>query len=289
MSVSAAPWPQWALAGDVWTPRPAVLQKADAEVPGVTTYHLALRDAEASNYRFAPGQFNMLYLPGVGEAAISICGDPRRRRTLLHTVRQAGSVTTALTRLRTGQTLGLRGPFGRGWPLDEVQGQDVVLVAGGIGLPPLRPAIYHLLNHRQRYGTLHLLYGARSPDTLLYRRQYAQWKRRGLNVQLTVDRPAPRWKGTVGVVPRLLERLQDFDPRRTAVFTCGPEVMMRFTAQAAIHRGIAPQRVWISMERRMQCAMGLCGQCQLVGAFLCKDGPVFRYDRIAPWLQIEGL
>jgi NAD(P)H-flavin reductase len=243
----------------------------------------------AADYRFAPGQFNMLYLPGAGEIPISLSASPRARTTWAHTVREAGNVTRALAQLRAGETLGLRGPFGSCWPIDQCRGRDVVLVAGGIGLAPLRPAVYQLLYQPGRYKRLHLLYGARTPNTLLYTREFDDWASRGLRIQTTVDRAAPGWEGNVGVVPLLLERLTDFDPASAVLLTCGPEVMMRFTVKAARQRGISPERMWLSLERNMHCAVGLCGHCQLGPEFVCKDGPVFRYDRIAPFLNVEAL
>jgi NAD(P)H-flavin reductase len=231
----------------------------------------------------------MLYLPGAGEAAISLSGDPASCDRLAHTIRTAGNVTRGLAAMQPGETLGMRGPFGSSWPIEECIGRDVVLVAGGIGLPPLRPLIYRLLDERRQYGRLNLLYGARSPDTRLYTSQYESWSDRGLTVQATVDRSQPGYQGNVGVVPLLLERLRTFDPRTAVLFICGPEVMMRYAARAAFERGMSPSQIWVSTERNMQCAIGLCGHCQLGPAFICKDGPVFRYDRIAPYLKVEGL
>ncbi len=168
-------------------------------------------------------------------------------------------------------------------------GRDIVLVAGGIGLAPLRPAIYAVLNDRKHFGRLNLLYGARTPNTQLFTREYDDWSRRGMIVHTTVDRSSPGWLGNVGVVTLLLQRLRSFDPRNSVVMCCGPEVMMRFTVTAALARGVPPAQIWVSMERNMQCAVGLCGHCQLGPEFVCKDGPVFRYDRIAPYLNVEGL
>jgi NAD(P)H-flavin reductase len=163
-------------------------------------------------------------------------------------------------------------------------------VAGGIGLAPLRPAIYQLLHDEPgRYGRLHLLYGARSPDTLLYTREFDEWVRCGLHIETTVDRAAPGWNGNVGVVPLLLERLRDFDPANAVLLACGPEVMMRFTVKAARQRGMTPGQIWVSLERNMHCAVGLCGHCQFGPEFICKNGPVFRYDRLAPFLNVEAL
>jgi NAD(P)H-flavin reductase len=165
----------------------------------------------------------------------------------------------------------------------------MLLVSGGIGLAPLRPAIGWLLRNRRQLGRVHLLYGARLPQTLLFAREYEEWARQGLNVQVTVDRFTSGWAGNVGVVTLLINRLTAFDPENTVVFCCGPEVMMRFTASAAQNRGVPRERIWVSMERNMQCAVGICGHCQLGPAFICKDGPVFRYDRIAPFMDVEGL
>ena len=243
----------------------------------------------ARAYRFAPGQFNMLYLPGAGEIPISLSADPRSSKSWAHTIRVVGNVTRTLAQLKPAATLGLRGPFGRGWPMDACNGRDVILVAGGIGLAPLRPAIYELLHDRQRYGRLNLLYGARSPETILYTRQFEDWDRRDLLIKTTVDRATAGWMRNVGVVTVLLERLLTFDPANTVLFCCGPEVMMKFTAKTALARGIDASRIWISTERNMQCAIGHCGHCQFGPEFICKDGPVFRYDRIVDLLDVEGL
>lgn len=273
-----------------WLSHSVKLREIITEFDGVATYDLAfLDDGVRESYRFAPGQFNMLYLPGAGEIAISVSDNPASRNSCRHTVRVAGNVTGALGRMQVGETLGLRGPFGTSWPISECIGRDVVLVTGGIGLAPLRPAICALLKDRRQMGRLHLLYGSRSPDTMLYRREYDDWTKRGITVHTTVDRSAPDWDGNVGVVTLLLERLAAFDPRNTVLLCCGPEVMMRFTVKTALERGLSSEHIWVSLERNMQCAVGFCGHCQLGPAFICKDGPVFRYDQVAPYIDIEGL
>lgn len=275
---------------NAWVPQTAVIREIRPEVSGVTTYQLALIDSVAAEtYRFAPGQFNMLYVPGAGEAAISMSGDPDAAETLTHTIRKAGNVTGRIAAMQVGDTLGLRGPFGTSWPVDLCRGKDVILVAGGIGLPPLRPVIYRMLAERENYGQLTLLYGARTPEMRLYTNEYQRWQGQGFDVRQTVDRSAPGWQGNVGVVPQLLERLQTFDPANTIMMICGPDIMMRFTARAALQRGMTTEQIWVSTERNMQCAVGLCGHCQLGPEFICKDGPVFRYDQISPWLKVEGL
>src|SRR5262245_13308006 len=204
------------------------------EAPGVTTYDLEFTDAaQNARYQFLPGQFNMLYLPGVGESAVSLSAHPQSRGRWAHTIRVAGNVTQSLARLGKGATLGLRGPFGSSWPLADCLGRDLVFVAGGIGLAPLRPALYHVLEQRSRYGEVTLLYGARAPDGLLYAREYDRWRAGGIAVQTTVDRATLDWKGNVGTVTVLLERLPIARPGNTVLFNCGPEVMMHFTALSA--------------------------------------------------------
>ncbi|GIW92370.1 MAG: Ni/Fe hydrogenase subunit gamma [Pirellulaceae bacterium] len=273
-----------------WVATPATIVRIDQEVPGVATYYLELCDEKArSDYRFQPGQFNMLYLPGAGEIAISVSGDPAAAGPYAHTIRRAGNVTGSLWQLKVGDKLGIRGPFGSGWPLGECQGRDVVLVAGGIGLAPLRPVIYSLSKWENELGRRVLLCGARSPETLLYHSQYLQWIEAGWQVETTVDRASPDWNGHVGAVTLLLERLRSVDASRAVLFCCGPEVMMKFSAMVALRRGWSADRIWISMERNMQCAVGWCGHCQWGPAFICRDGPVFRYDRIAPFLDVPGL
>jgi NAD(P)H-flavin reductase len=252
------------------------------------TFTLLLRAPGETNVTaFAPGQFNMLYVFGVGEVPVSISGDPARPELLLHTVRAVGAVTRALQKLRQGDVVGVRGPFGTAWPMDAARGRDVVIVAGGIGLAPLRPALYHLLARREQYGRLALLYGARTPRDLLYRRELREWRARfDFDVEVTVDRAGPDWQGGVGVVTKLVGRAP-FDPENALCCVCGPEVMIRFTVLALQRRGLADQNIWVSLERNMKCAVGLCGHCQFGSAFVCKDGPVFRYDRTLPFFGLR--
>ena len=257
---------------------------------GVSTYHLRLPDLAArSGYACQPGQFNMLYLPGVGEAAISVSGRDKSNDTWLHTVRTAGNVTRALERLGRGGKLALRGPFGTGWPMEQLAGRDLIIAAGGIGLAPLRLAIQWSLENRSTLGRVTLLYGARSPSTILFSTELAQWQREGIDVQTTVDRCVSGWTGRVGVVPSLIDQLRPFRPEHTTLLMCGPEVMMRYTARGALFRGMSPTQLWLALERNMQCAVGFCGHCQLGPEFICKDGPVLRYDRLSPYLDTEDM
>lgn len=259
------------------------------ESEGVATYRLQCDGPRRPGaYGFAPGQFNMLYLPGVGESAISMSGNPAREDGWIHTVRVAGNVTRTLAGLGKGETLGLRGPFGTGWPISQLKGNDLVIVAGGLGLAPLRPLIYHVLNHRNQFGRVWLICGARSPDGLLYQNEYDAWQQQ-LDLQCTVDRATSGWNGQVGVVTLLIDRLILSRPDQTHLVACGPEVMMKYAALTGMRRGISPERIWVSLERNMQCAAGLCGHCQLGPEFICKDGPVLRYDRVQPLLFVEHL
>jgi NAD(P)H-flavin reductase len=235
--------------------------------------------------RFLPGQFNMLYAFGVGEMAISISGDPSWRGSYTHTVRAVGTGTRALCNLRPGDTLGVRGPFGRAWPGDELLGKDVVIVAGGVGLPPLRPTIHTILSDRDRYGRVSLLYGARTPHDLLYTDELSRWRDRpDFNLAVTVDTAERGWFGNVGVVTTLIPKIQ-FDPPNTIAMICGPEIMMRFTIMELQKRGVPRENIYVSMERNMKCAVGLCGHCQMGPYFICKDGPVFRYDLLEDWFR----
>ncbi len=273
-----------------WLSHAVTIDRVTPETPGVATYELVFPDQTlAAAYAFLPGQFNMLYLPGVGEVAISISGNSSNQGKLPHTIRAAGNVTRTLAGLGQGAGLGLRGPFGSHWPLDQCQGKDVVLVSGGIGLAPLRPAIYELLAQRNSYGTISLLYGSRTPEGLLYAKEFNDWRAKGLDVQVTVDRVSDGWAGHVGVVTLLLERLALPQPENTLLLSCGPEVMMWYTIQSAKSRGILDENLYVSLERNMNCAIGLCGHCQFGPEFLCKDGPIFRYDRVASILKVNDL
>lgn len=238
-------------------------------------------------FPFIPGQFNMLYAFAVGEVPISMSGDPGREHEIVHTIRSVGAVSGALCGLRKGAVVGVRGPFGQPWPVADTRGLDLLLVAGGVGLAPLRPVVYHALRHRAAYGRVDLLVGARTPGDLLYRRELTRWQRRGdLRVLTTVDRAGTDWKGRIGVVPQLLDEIP-VDAARTAALLCGPEVMMRFTIRQLVERGVPEDRIYLSLERNMKCAVGFCGHCQFGPSFVCRDGPVFRYDRISSlfWLR----
>lgn len=272
---------------DPFAPLPYRVGRVRRETQDIATLELAPVTGERPSYQ--PGQFNMLYVFGIGEVAISVSGDPAASGSYVHTVRDVGIVSRAIAKSKPGATLGVRGPYGTPWPVEAAEGNDVVFVAGGLGLAPLRPAIYHVLARRERYGRVVILYGTRSPSDLLFRQEVERWRRRlDLEVLVTVDRADANWRGDVGVVPRLIGRA-GFDPRSTVGMVCGPEVMMRFTAVALQHAGVAMDRIYLSMERNMKCAIGLCGHCQFGADFVCKDGPVMRYDRIADIMTVREI
>jgi NAD(P)H-flavin reductase len=259
-----------------------------ADIRRETADTVTLDLAPPGTFSFLPGQFNMLSLPGIGEVPISISGDPAVGPHVLHTIRAVGSVTRALCALRAGQKVGVRGPYGTHWPLEEAAGGDLMIIAGGIGLPPLRPALYQALAQRDRFGRIVLLYGARTPGDLLFPAELAAWRARfDLDVEVTVDTADRDWRGNVGVVPGLIGRAP-FDRTATA-FVVGPEIMMRFTVRALLAAGVAEDRVYLSMERNMQCAAALCGHCQLGPFLVCRDGPVFCYRPLARWLRVREL
>jgi NAD(P)H-flavin reductase len=236
---------------------------------------------------FAPGQFSMLYAFGAGELPISISGDPGDRERLTYTIRSVGKASHALASCQPGDYVGVRGPFGTSWPMDRARGGDVLVVAGGIGLAPLRPVMYHIARHRGDYGRLILLYGARTPKALLYRRELRAWSALpDTQVLYTVDYSGMDWHGYVGVVTKLFD-FAILRPERTTTMMCGPEIMMRFVVRELQARKFSPSRIYLSMERNMKCAIGLCGHCQMGPYFICKDGPIFSYDQMGRWM--EGL
>lgn len=266
-------------------PEPYVVTRVRRELHD--TYSLDLEAQNGNTMRFKPGQFNMLYAFGVGEVPISMSSNPSESDHIIHTVREAGAVTRALCSLKKGSVIGIRGPFGSHWPIEAAYGNDIVIVTGGIGLAPLRPAIFQLIDQREKFGKFSLLYGSRTPSDLLFDRDLREWRRRfDMDVGVTVDSADGDWRGHVGVVTTLIPRAQ-FDFDNTIAFVCGPEIMMRFTITELRKRGITTDRIYISMERNMKCAIGLCGHCQFGPTFICKDGPVFRYSDVEQFFNIQ--
>lgn len=267
-------------------PRVAHVRRRRRDAPDAWTLELDM--ADGGRFHYAPGQFNMLTAFGVGEAAISVSGDPAAG-PLIHTIRAVGPVSNALAALEAGEPIGVRGPFGVGWPMAQAEGKDVLLVAGGLGLAPLRPALYRLLGERSRYGRVTLLFGARTPEDIVFRHEVEAWRGRfDIDVEATVDHAASEWHGHVGVVTTLIARAE-FDAANAVAMVCGPEVMMRFVAMALVQKGFSEQAVYLSMERNMKCAIGHCGHCQFGPTFVCRDGPVFTYARLKRLLAIKEL
>lgn len=286
MSV-APPIPHRRLAIDPMMPQPAVIRAIQPEAYGISTFTMAFAEpARAAEYRFLPGQFNMVYLPGFGEVALSLSSDPNEAGAMGHTIRYAGSVTRAFGRLKPGDAVGVRGPYGSSWPLAAAAGKNLIVVAGGIGMAPLRPVILSVLRRRAEFDRIVLLYGARTPADLLYMAEIENWRQRGLEAFVTVDVADADWSGQVGVVPALFYRLR-LDHKRTIVMTCGPEIMMRFVIYEALARRIPKEAIYISMERNMKCAVGFCGHCQVGPVFVCKQGPVLNFAAIEPFFGKE--
>ncbi len=237
---------------------------------------------------FGPGQFSMLYAFGAGEVPISVSGGGEAGGRIGHTVRAVGAVTRAVCAAEPGEQLGVRGPFGNTWPLDEAEGGDVVVVAGGIGIAPLRLAIRRLIDRRDSYRAVSVLYGARGPDEMLYAGELRDWREAGISVATTVDSAPSSWDGHVGLVTTLIPDAA-FEAAKTTAMMCGPEVMMRFVSQALQDRGVSTDNIHVSLERNMKCAIGHCGHCQLAHRFVCKDGPVFPVGRIGTLLGVREL
>ncbi len=263
-------------------PRPFRVERKIRET--ADTWTLSLAPVGGEPLEVEPGQFTMLYALGVGEVPVSVSGSP-----LLQTIRAVGPVTSALCAARPGTVIGVRGPFGTHWPVVEAKGRDLLIVAGGVGLPPVRPALRHALEHRADYGRVILLYGARTPADIVFRKEIERWRSRmDLEVDVTVDSAGGDWRGRVGVVTTLIPRVR-IDPDETTAFVVGPEVMMRFTARALVDEGVEPEQIWISMERSMRCGIGLCGHCQYGPSLVCRDGAVYPYPEIEPYLGVREL
>jgi NAD(P)H-flavin reductase len=266
-------------------PRPFAVRERVQET--ADTWTLTLEPLGGDSLAVAPGQFVMVYAFGIGEVPISVSGATGLPAPVVLTVRAVGAVTSAICAAEPGAVLGLRGPFGTSWPIAGAAGGDVVVIAGGIGLAPLRPVLLHALAHRPDYGEVTLLYGARTPGDLLYRPELVAW-RGPLAVEVSVDAAPAGWAGRVGVVPKLIPAAR-FDPSSAAAFVVGPELMMRFTVQALLARGVDPARIFVSLERNMRCGVGHCGHCQLGPTLICRDGPVYGYEAVAPWLEVREL
>ena len=249
---------------------------------------LTLVPTDAALAPAGAGQFNMLWMWGLGAAPISssLIESPD---VFVHTIRDVGAVTHALCAAQPGDVVGVRGPFGRGWDVEGARGKDVVIVAGGIGLAPVRPVIHAILADREAFGSVVLVVGARAAADLIFRAELdGWWQDRQIAVRTIVDQPGADWRGNVGIVTNELRRT-NIDGGRTVAMVCGPEIMMRFVGAQLAGKGVDPARIAVSLERNMQCGVGHCGHCQLSGLFVCVDGPVVSWDVARPLLEVREL
>jgi len=276
------------IASSVMAPIPYRVRSRDVESSDSAT--LCLEPLGQALPTPQPGQFMMLYAFGVGEVAISISGDPTvTDGSITHTIRAVGAVSRALHDAEPGTVIGVRGPFGTTWGLQEAAGRDLVLVAGGVGLCPLRPAVLGALAQRPRYGKVTLIVGARSRADFLFAPELEKWADDpAIELHVTVDVPVQGWHGEVGLVTEPLRRLV-LHPDRTTALLCGPEPMLRFGAEALIAKGLAARDIRVSLERNMECGIALCGHCQLGPLLICRDGPVVGYDVAGPLLRAKEL
>jgi len=268
-------------------PRPMRIESVTDETYNVRTFRL--RPTNGTKVEYSPGQFNMLYVFGVGEVPVTASSDPYQNEYLDHTVRAVGSVTNVMFTLKGGDHIMIRGPFGTTWPMEEMKGKDVMVVGGGIGLNPLKSVIIGVAKRRSDYGKLYVLHGARTPQDLLFTRDYDAWSKiPDSEFLLTVDTGDDAWKGNVGVVTTLFDKFE-FDRSNTVALICGPEVMMYFTVNELTKRGFPTGGLYLSMERHMRCGLGFCGHCQTGPFFVCKDGPVFAYEKISKFFAVKQI
>ena len=274
---------------DACLPQEAQIIERIEESPGLFTLRLRFTDPQVqAAYQFEPGQFNMLYLHGVGEIPISIVSDPKDELIFEHTIRAVGRVSNAMSRLKPGGFIGVRGPFGRGWPLQAAEQRDVVVVTGGLGCAPVVSVINYIAHRRERFGKLNIVQGVKHSSDFIWRERYDHWREMpDTTVLLAADRGEPIWPWHIGRVTDLFEQL-DFDPAHVSVMLCGPEGMMRVVVRQMLDRKVAESDIWLSMERNMQCAVGHCGHCQYGGKFICKDGPVFSFTELKPLFGKAG-
>jgi sulfhydrogenase subunit gamma (sulfur reductase) len=276
-------------AGGYLLPQPAEIVEKRTVGNEICVYRLRLQDAAARpRFDFVPGQFNMVYAPGVGEVAISISSDPDEEE-IEHTIRIVGRTTRVIGALGVGDILGLRGPYGSAWPLFDARWNDVLVVTGGLGCAPVTGAVEYMFRRRASYGRISILHGVKQPADLIHRGRFELWRRQpDTQVLLTSDEPDRVWRDRTGVVTELFDEVE-IDGRRTVVFMCGPVVMMRYAVPILRRRGVLTRHIFVSLERHMECAVGLCGHCQFGPEFVCKDGPIFSYDRVERFFHVRGL
>jgi sulfhydrogenase subunit gamma (sulfur reductase) len=266
---------------NIYLPRMATIKGMRPETIDVTTFQITLNGTNGeSRFEYESGQFAEVSILGVGEAPISITSTPTRPETLEFSIRRVGQLTNALHELKVGDKLGIRGPFGNSFPLKELEGQNMLIIGGGIGLAPMRSVILNLFDNRKKYGKIDIIYGARSPQDLVFKSEYEEWQKvENTNLYLTVDRGDEEWKGNVGLVPDFLREINP-SPENTTGITCGPPIMIKFTVQALAELGFTSEHVITTMERKMKCGVGKCGRCNIGGKYVCLDGPVFTLKQL---------
>jgi sulfhydrogenase subunit gamma (sulfur reductase) len=274
---------------DPHTPHVAVIDQRTQEAPNIFSLRLQYEDTDVQEaFAFDPGQFNMVTLFGVGEIPISIVNDPIDSHFFDHTIRVVGRVSEGMSKLQPGDRVGIRGPFGRGWPLERIKGKDVLLITGGLGCAPLVSVIRYLLRRREDYGHIHILQGVKHANDLIWRDQYEAWATmRDVNILLAADVVSKGWTGQQGMVTELIDQLS-LRPQRTIVMLCGPELMMLAAIANLREKSIQDGNIWFSMERNMQCGIGQCGHCQIGPKYVCQDGPVFCYLELADFMGAKG-
>ena len=272
-----------------YMPHEAIILERIQEGPNLFTLRMKFTDPDIQDvYEFEPGQFNMLYLYGVGDVPISIVNDPLDSHIIDHTIRVVGRVTRGIDKLKAGDRIGLRGPYGRGWPMQQSKGKDIVIVTGGLGCAPVVSVINYIEQRREEYGRLNIVQGVKHTADLIWQDRYDKWRQLpNTRVMLAADVGEALWPWHVGPVTSLFDQLM-FNPDNVAVMMCGPEGMMRVVCRHMLDKGVPDSQLFLSMERNMQCAIGHCGHCQYGSKFICKDGPVFSYDEVRKLFQTKG-
>ncbi len=263
-----------------YRPVPARVVKIIDETPTVKTFRLRFgRPSDRKAFNFLPGQFGLFSLMGIGEATFSVCSPPRDEEIEI-SVRNVGNVTNSMFSLRKGDMIGVRGPYGKGFPVNEIKGKDVVIVAGGIGFPPLASALEYILHRRKDYGKIWVIYGVEKMDDIVYRYKSPRWRKfRDVEIIPTIEVKCREWHGCVGLVTEPLKKLR-INPQKTVGLSCGPPVMLKFVAREFSRMGIGSEDIYLSLERMMQCGIGKCGHCSIGDKYVCRDGPVFSLSEL---------
>jgi NAD(P)H-flavin reductase len=274
--------------GNVYLPHIVVIERIIEETPGVRTLHFNFKDKKLrEEFTFQSGQFAEYSVFGIGEAPFCISSSPTRRDHLEFAVQRVGRVTNAMHRLGVGAEIGFRGPYGNSFPLDFLQGKNLIFVGGGIGLAPLRSLIWNVIDNRDKYKNIDIIYGARSPTDLCFKYDLEAWgKNKTINMVITVDRGDETWAGKVGLVPKVLEEVAP-SARNAVAIVCGPPIMIRFTFPVLTKLGFTPEQMLTTLEKRMKCGIGKCGRCNIGNIFVCRDGPVFTHAQIKSFISSE--